>query len=254
MKKFTPYKSIYIILLLVATSPVLAQCRRTNDLSWWTWFQVYKDINKKSYVSFQYQLRLNDNMSHYDSNNFYFQLGVNPYKNINLELLYQLNTDYHRDLHTFYLGLTYKVKVKRFSFFFRTAFQHTRDFFTGENRYDQPINEWRNRIKATYSISKNFELSLSAEPTTNLFNHQRIYIEKVRTVAQLTFNYNKYQALNLFYMYQPDIYTTSTLSNKFVLGITYQVNLPSKLKKYKKIFDFNKDLKDFNNAHYNNNL
>ena len=66
----------------------------------------------------------------------------------------------------------------------------------------------------------------------------------MRYVTQLNMHYNKYQSINLFYLYEPDIVKFGQKNKDYVLGITYQVKLPDKYKNYKNMFEpkfLNKD-------------
>ena len=211
-----------------------AQQLYKKDLAFWPWLELYKNLGKKSYATIQYQLRLDNNITQFNSSNYYFMFGHNPCKRWNVEGLYQINTNFRRNFHTIYGGVTYTVKYKKFSFYLRTAYQHNRYYFSGVPALDRPSNEWRNRLRVKYSINKVFELSGSLEPTVFL-SKVRTYVEKVRFAGQFITNINKYQNIRIFYLLQPDITSNSPkLSN--VLGITYQITLPDKLKQYDKLF------------------
>lgn len=229
------------IILLIAMSSITlcasSQQHYRKDLSLWSWFALYKNFGEKTYSSIQYQLRLDNNISRFNSNNFYFLLGFNPRKRWNFEALYQMNTNHFRDLHTFYGGITYRLKFKKTSIFFRTAFQHNRNHFSGTYAEDHPYNEWRNRIRVKYAFNKVFEAAVSFEPTLFLSTSSKSYFEKVRFTSQFITNINKYQNIRLFFMVQPsyDYSTITKLSN--MLGLTYQITLPDKMKHYDKLFD-----------------
>jgi hypothetical protein len=216
-----------------------------QDLSAWGWFQLYKNIDSANYVSVQFELRKNNNCSTFQSNNFYFLGGVNLNKNLNFEAIYQLNTNYSRDISTLYAGLTYRVKMnKKFSWYFRTALQHNQNHLLNPDFYNQAYNEWRNRARLKFKASKNIDLSLSAEPTIhfNVLQH-RTYLDKIRFVAQVSDELNKYSSITLFYIVQPDIVSFGNSPGiNYMIGATYKITLPNKWKKMDNIFKFkNKD-------------
>lgn len=221
-------------LLLLFSSRVSAQ--RQQDFSIWTWNQLYYYLDKSHYASFQYQARFNENASMFNCANLYFIYGVNPNKKSNLEFLYQLKTDYANDLHTLYVGYTRKIKVKSVNLYARAAFQHNRNYFSMNERYDQSYNEARFRLRAKYELNKVFSTAISAEPTIELNGIESPYVDKIRYVAQLGMQFNRFQSFTLFYIYQPDMHSFSVPQTNYVLGLVYEISLKGKFKKLDKFF------------------
>ena len=220
-------------------SPAKAQLNRPQDLNGWGWVQVYKTIDTTKYVSLQYQVRFNNNLSTFQSNNFYFVGGINPTKNLNIEALYQLNTNHFKDLNTFYAGITYRIKVnKKISFYVRTAYQYNQNHLFNSDFITHPYSEWRNRIRLKYRVNKRTNLAFSAEPTLHFNLIQRLtYLDKIRFVSQATYQVNKYSSITAFYMIQPQIQAYKGIpGTNYMMGLTYQINLPNKLKKFDNIF------------------
>ncbi len=227
-----------IIITFLYLNPIFsfAQASSVKDLALWTWFQVNANTSKKTYVSLQYEARFNHNMSQFNRSNFYFLGGYNPKKKINIELLYQFNTTYKKDFHVFYAGIMYKFSRNKFSFFYRTALQRTQNSLTGLYKYDNPINQFRARFRIQYKQNNYFKYALSAEPTIDLFDKRALYISKIRYTAIVSFQYNKYQALNMFYFFEPSYKMKSATQLINILGVTYTFTLPTKKKQFKKIF------------------
>lgn len=216
------------------------QPARKQDFSLWTWVQVEKKLHNKQYIEFQYQVRFDQNATQFNRSNIYFIYGKNFGRHVNAEVLYQLNENYIKDQHTFYLGLTYKtVLFRHASVAFRTAVQNTRNHFTGDYGADKPRTEWRNRIRFTYKLSKPLSISASAEPYLLFKPMEEPYLSRIRYVAQVAYKYNKYQKFTLFYLIQPTLITDSRPKTNFVLGLAYHITLPNKAKGYQKFFRFN---------------
>lgn len=233
---------IACISLVFGSTDLMSQ-DRNQDLSFWTWFQVNRDLGKHTYGSLQYQVRLNNNMSAFQANNFYCIYGYNLNKRTNLEGLYQINTNRERTNHTLYLGLTRQFKVTdHFSIYTRTAVQHGRNLVGFESVTNQPTYDWRNRFRVKYKFNKTIALACSAEPTMRYSLAQGMVLDKIRFASQFSFNYNKYQSITLFYMFQPDVISFKQPMTNYILGATYQLELPKKFKKYKKILKPNLDL------------
>lgn len=232
-KKINRLKLVIIVLFSISSFG------QTNekDFSTWGWIQLEKQTFKHQYVSFQYQVRYDNNGSTFDRSNFYLGYGFDYLKNFNTEVLYQFSTDYKKDQHTFYAGTTYKIKLfEKTSLFVRTAVQHTQNYFTGDFETDKPLTEWRNRFRLSYAINKKFSTTISAEPYLAFDRINPAHISRIRYVNQFNYRFNKYQDFSLFYLVEPDVITYKTPKTDFVLGLTYSVKLPNKWKTFKKFF------------------
>ena len=210
--------------------------QKAADFSLWTSTQLYYYFNKANYVSFQYQNRYNENVTQFDNTNLYFIYGHNFNKKNNVEVYYRLRTNYNEDVHTFFGGYNRKFKLKYFNLYGRVALQHNRNYFTSNEVYDQSVTRARFRLRAKYEINKVFATTISAEPALDLNGPESPNIDRIRYAAQFIMQYNKYQSLTLFYFYQPDIHSFSVPKVNYVLGINYEIILPSKSKSYKKLF------------------
>lgn len=225
-----------LLILCCISSTIHSQNKNKQDFALWGWLQVEKKFSKKQYVEFQYQSRFSENVSQFSRSNIYFIYGKDIRKNLNFELLYQLNTNHKNDQHTFYFGFTYKQSLSYRSFAtFRTAVQNTHNYFTGDYHADKPYTEWRNRIRLVYRVSSPVQFALSAEPYILFKATESPYISRIRYVAQGTYKFSKYQSCSLFYLVQPDIISTSPDIN-YVIGLTYHLTLPNKWSNFKKVF------------------
>lgn len=226
----------YLILLFCLIGiPVKAQSS-IADFSLWNWYQVNYPVSKKSYANVQWQFRLNENASQFDKSNFYFSYGRNFLKAFNAEVLYQFTTNHSSDSHTLYAGMTYKLKLGKAKLYYRISVQHIRNYFSGDYRTDEPYSEFRNRIRVSYPIMPSIDVTLSAEPYIKLTSIRNPYLSRVRSVAQVNYTYNRYHSFSIFYLYEPVVYSFSERHTDDVIGITYQVTLPKKLKKIHKIW------------------
>lgn len=233
------YKLTLILILFYTVSSALNKTGQTNDFFFWNWYQLDYKISKSDYASFQFQYRLNENASQFNKSNFYFIYGKNLNKKWNAEILYQLTTSYRADNHTFYLGLTYKTKMQQLKINYRSSIQHIRNYFSGDFKEDSPYTEWRNRVRFSYPISNSFSASISFEPYMKFTSNHPLHLSRIRNVAQLSYDLNKYQSVSVFYLYEPEIFDFSTPKNDYVLGLTYQIAIPRKWKKFKNIFELN---------------
>lgn len=235
---------IVFISAFIFAKKIYAQAE--NDFSFWNWYQVEYNINKHQYVNVQFQYRLNENASQFDKSNLYFTYGRYLGKRWNAEVLYQFTTNHFQDAHTFYAGLTYRLKLGKCKLFYRTSAQHIRNYFTGDYAMDDPYTEWRNRLRFVVPISKSFDMSISAEPYLKFTPIRAPYFSRIRNVLQCSYAYNKYQTITAFFMYEPHIISYSVPHDDEVIGLTWQITLPKKLKHFEKIFKKAKDNKKQN--------
>jgi hypothetical protein len=243
-----------VLLLIIAfvQAPFSGLAQRPSDFSLWTSTQLYYYFNKSNYASFQYQNRFNENASQFDNGNFYFIYGHNINKKNNFEVYYRLQTNYDNDVHTLFWGYNRKIKLKYFNLYGRIALQHNRNYFSFNEFYDRSFTEARFRVRAKYDINKVFSTTISAEPRVDLNKAENPYLDNIRYVTQLIMQYNKYQSLTLFYIYQPDIQSFSLPEANYVLGINYEIILPSKGKSYKKLFKSDMKSDDENDSNNKN--
>jgi hypothetical protein len=229
-------KKFLATLLGILFSSSFAQTSVNQDVSGWMWFQLYQKLPKDFYVYGQYQLRLDHHISRFDLSNFYIGAGWDANRYINIEAMYQFSTSLKDDGHTFYGGITAKVPVKKFTFYFRTSFQHRRNNFTDIYELDNIKNEWRNRLRIRYKINKYFNTSVSFEPYLLFTENRPGHISRIRSTFHFSVAFNKYQSLTAFYLFQPDIITYSKPDILHVVGLIWQVKLPVSFKNFKKIF------------------
>ncbi len=231
------YRLVSLTLLFLIPFSAISASNREQDLSLWLWFQVEKKIGKNQYAEFQYQTRFTENVTRFDRSNIYFIYGIKVLKNLQLETLYQLNTNYLQDQHTFYIGATHKTRLgKKSAIFNRTSFQTVRNYFTGIHQFDESYFEWRNRIRMMYKFNKIFTAAASAEPYLKFSSDRRMHLSRIRLVSQFRVRYNKYQSFTLFYLVQPDIVSFSRPAVDYAMGVTYHLRLPNKAKAYHKLF------------------
>ncbi|KXK41795.1 MAG: hypothetical protein UZ11_BCD004001768 [Bacteroidetes bacterium OLB11] len=60
--------------------------------------------------------------------------------------------------------------------------------------------------------------SLSAKPYINFEAIRKLYLSRIRNVAQLSYNLNRYHAITFFYLYEPEITTYLKRKNNYVIG------------------------------------
>ncbi|MCS6935044.1 MAG: DUF2490 domain-containing protein [Chitinophagales bacterium] len=204
----------------------------------WLWWRFSKQLPKNFTVGAQYQLRLGHNMSTFIGQNFYGTVGYRFNKYLSSQFTYQFFTSHRRDNHTFFVSLTARYRVRKFTFLYRTAYQRVQPYF--HNRYEpgiEPINEWRNRITLRYRINSKFDVYGFCEPFLNfnpVRNAQGRFVSKIRNSVGIDWHFYRYNTLTLFYIFQPEFFARRP-QHQHVLGAIYEFELPRK-PKWKKFF------------------
>lgn len=234
-------KNLIIISFVLSAAFGQAQTH-PMDLGFWGWIKVNKQISKRQTIGVQYQVRLKDNWRQFDRNNFYVNYAYDFKHKLTGELLYQWNTNYTMDQHTFYVGLSKKVDFGKSSFIVRSAFQYIRNMHNIQALGYAPYLEWRNRIRFKYALSKRFSGSVSGEPYLH-FDHfsSPIRVSRTRYIAQIDYLYNKNTTLSVYFLMQPSPSNHAPSSIKNVIGFTYQLDLPKKHTAIEKLFAIDKN-------------
>ncbi len=220
-----------------------ATARNNQDFSFWNWYQLEYPLNKQQYVSVQFQYRLNNNASQFDKSNFYFSYGRHFGKSWDAECLYQFTTNYAEDSHSFYVGTTRRFKLRHSKLYYRMSVQHVRNNFTRHYAIDQPYTEFRNRLRISVPVSQSIDVSLSAEPYIKFTPIRAPYFSRIRNVLQVSYSLNKYQSISAFGMLEPEIVSWERPGVDEVIGLTWQITLPHKWKKFDKLFRVEHDNK-----------
>jgi len=195
-------------------------------------------VAKKTALNFQYQCRTNKNATEFDKSNFYLSIERKLGNSFQAEILTQLASDYRQNQYTLYGGMTYKLRFQHFTLFFRSAVQHKRNYFSGNPRLDNPFFEWRNRIRLAIPFKNHWTFAISTEPYLSFTNYESAYFSRIRNVALVNYQLNKFHAISAFYLIEPTLNQRYSKRNDFVLGLTYQVTIPNKIKDWKRFLDF----------------
>jgi len=233
---------LLVVLILIASSS-FGQTT-DNDFSTWYWIQAKYKVNKRINLNFQFQSRLNHNSTDFDKSNLFFSGEYKLNKTFSAEILTQYTTNYSDNQYTLYGGITYRHDFKFVQFYYRTSIQSKRDHFTSDFNYDNPYSEWRNRIRFSFPLKKDWLLSLSTEPYLNIQRYTPFYFSRIRNIVQVSYDLNDFQNIAVFYLVEPTLNKAYSTSNNFVLGITYQFQIPQKKKEFKHFFDYKKKDKD----------
>lgn len=234
--------SLFLITLL--TSTLLNAQKMDEDFSTWYWLQLKYKASKKWNINAQFQSRFNHNSVDFDKSNFFLSGEYKITSGLSVELLGQYTTTYTSNQYTLYSGLTYRFNFKLIQLYFRTSFQTKTNHFSTDFNYNNPYSEWRNRLRMSIPIHKDWILSFSLEPYLNLQKNKTAYFSRIRNIAQLSYNINNFNMVTMFYLVEPTLNADYSNNNNYVLGFTYQISIPKKSSDWKHFFDLKDNKKN----------
>lgn len=116
-----------------------------------------------------------------------------------------------------------KYSVQRFSFAWRSRYQMSYRPEKEENK--QWKNYWRNSISVSYKVPKiPLYPSVSAEMFYRTNNYKGNVIDMMRYEAALKYEFNKKNALKLFYYYD-DAFNVKNPQDVSTVGLAYEISL-----------------------------
>lgn len=220
----------FIIFISCLTATLKAQ---EQDRQLWLIYRFNKDLKKGFNVGAQYQLRLGNNMSSFRASRFYGIVGYRINKYLATQFVYKYATSYRRDEHIFFVSATGRYRWDYFTLSYRMAYQRVHQYFA--RNYEpgrEPQNEWRHRVTLRYEVHRTFDVYTYVEPYI-LFVNQRTFFDRLRTSVGVDWHFYKYNTLNVFYIFQPE-YNRARPQWQHTLGLSFELDLPKKLKKKKK--------------------
>mgnify|MGYP002135937075 CR=1 FL=1 len=215
-----------------------------GDFSTWYWLQFKYKATKKLNINAQFQSRFNHNSTDFDKSNFFLSGEYKFTKNLSAEVLTQYTTSYTSNQYTLYSGINYRFNIRFMQLYYRTSIQSKTNHFSSDFNYNNPYSEWRNRLRLSIPFHQDWVFSLSTEPYLNLEKNKSAYFSRIRNIAQLSYNFNDFHTMTMFYLVEPTLNAYYSNKNNFVLGFTYQITIPKKAKEWKHFFDVKKDKKD----------
>jgi len=215
---------VFIVLLLFSF-PLLGQERET-DIGGIFSVQLSKDLNKRTSISLDEEVRLLSNNTGFER----FTSGVGIEYNIIKKLkagvfynfMYMYNTNFLYEIrHRYYVNLSYKQKIDRkISLTWRTRFQGTnRDETKGEYKTN-PKYVLRNKLEADYNIpGSRWKPYFSVEATNSMNDPLGNEIYRLRFQGGTNWRLDKTNYLEFFVRW--DEYTVMPDPRVVSIGVGY---------------------------------
>jgi len=194
---------VFIVLLLFSL-PLSGQVRET-DIGGIFSVQLNKDLNKRTSISFEEEVRLLSNNTGFERSTSGVGIEYNIIKKLKAGVFYNFMYMYNNNFlyeirHRYYVNLSYKQKINRkISLTGRTRFQGTnRDETRGEYKTN-PKYVLRNKLEADYNIpGSRWEPYFSVEATNSLNDPLGNEINRLRFQGGTGWRLNKTTYLEFF--------------------------------------------------------
>ncbi len=225
------YKRKHIIFLYSAVNILAASqlSSQENDFVAWAGVNFEKKVSDKLKAGFETEIRLNENISQMDQIHSDIGLSYEISNNIKIGGYYRYTREYITDgnyfgnCHRYYVDLSFKYPVNRFTIAYRARFQSEyAEMYSSENGF---VPEYYNRDKFVirYNIRKNpVSPFASCELFYQLNNPDGNEIDKLRYAAGIEYKINNDSNIDLYLMMQQQVNKNDPV-RLFIIGTTYSL-------------------------------
>lgn len=217
-------RTLWIILLLFCSFTVsLAQI---SDFELWSGVQLRKNITKKLRVSFEEEIRFNENIS--DIKKFYSEISLSYRLNryIKFAAHYRFTENktilsYYSTRHRIMADISLRYRISRLTVAYRARFQTKYiDIYSSETGF-VPRNHSRNKLSLKYNIRKNpVSPFASGELYYQLNNPEGNQLDKFRYTAGFEYNINKKNSFDIYFRNQQQLNVNNPVKS-YIIGVKY---------------------------------
>ncbi len=217
-------KTFCIILLLFCTFTV--SFAQVNDFELWSGVQLRKKITKKLRVSFEEEIRFNENIS--DIKKFYSEISLSYRLNkyIRFAARYRFTENktllsYYSTRHRIMADISLRYRISRLTVAYRARYQTKYiDIYSSETGF-VPQNHSRNKLSLKYNIRKNpVSPFISSELYYQLNNPEGNRLDKLRNTAGFEYNINKKNSFDIYFRIQQQINVNNPVKS-YIIGVGY---------------------------------
>ncbi len=214
---------------------IVASAQDTKDAGLWATFTVQKKIFKRVNLVIDQELRLRENFQRI--NLFYTNIGIDykATKWLKVSPTYRAIQKKRFDgtfsyRHRLMLDLTFKKKLQKFTLSERARYQiEVQDLYTSKKG---KLAEQFLRLKTDLKYAANDKITpyVSCEVRYQIHSPRGdgpLYdngFHRIRNVAGLEYNFNKDNAINLYYLIQSE-FNISDRESIYIIGIAYTLTL-----------------------------
>jgi len=137
---------------------------------------------------------------------------VNKYLRVGGNYRFAIRSDVTR--HRFYGNVTFRYRIQQFRLSYRVRLQKE---FEREQIAETYL---RNKLRVLFNTKKAIDPFIGTEFYYHIFHYRGSQFDKFRIRAGIDWSLNKKSSINLFYLYQKEIYVVDPLQN-YIIGVGY---------------------------------
>ncbi|MGE0566348.1 MAG: DUF2490 domain-containing protein [Bacteroidia bacterium] len=220
---------IIYITLITSTLSVFSQSYE-NDAALWLSAGLEKPINEKFSLYLDHKCRINNNVSNYSLSYVKGGVSYSVFNWLKIEGDYgygkQLQKEfYYLTKHRFNFSAFFKIGIDKFDIVYRNRTQaRLTDKEIGNKDLVQNCHN-RSRLAIKYELSKRVKPYASYEIYCPLYHFSKIIFDRSRTEIGVNYKLTRNSSVEIFYMFQQDLYWKDKPKRDFILGLGYSFEL-----------------------------
>jgi len=225
---------ISLLFILFIKTPVTSQW---NDAGLWSSITVEKKITQNFSAQLSEELRFNENISELGTIYTDFGISYRIYKNISASANYRFIQkrrvdDFYNKRQRLYFDFLFRHKLSKLTFTLRERVQSQLREVESDQNATSPEYYSRTKFTLKYDFGKKYFPFASAELFYPLNSNSRFgnEIDNVRYAVGVDYEFNKYNAVDLFYLINKELHANDPLT-EYIIGIGYTFILPDFKKK-----------------------
>jgi len=221
-----PCKPILTVVLAAALS--FSAAGQIDDVGLWTGVKVTKKVTREFDISVNPEYRFNHDVTTLDA--FLADVGLEYeiIKSVRLSLHYRFinsnRENYYSKRHRLYADLSYRYKLKDFTFLVRGRIQEQYADINSSEFGKYPVWTIRSKIAVRYDFGEKYVPYVSGELyylLKDVTEADKIFTRN-RYEAGITYDFNRMHAINPFLLFQHDRITGF---NELIYGLGYNLTL-----------------------------
>jgi hypothetical protein len=218
-------KIFFLIFICLLYFDIRVCPAQVDDACLWTSVNIEKKITSKFSATLTEELRFNENIS--ELGTAFTEIGANYkfYKFFSFGLSYRYiqskNLDDSYSLrHRYNIDLAFKYKVEKVLASLRERFQTQYTDVNASENGKVPDRYLRSKLILKYDLEKKYTPFISCELFLQLTNPEGNELDKERFAGGFSYEFNKYTAVDLFYMINKEIHANNPLT-EYITGVEF---------------------------------
>jgi hypothetical protein len=197
-----------------------------DDAALWLNVALEKELNPRLSAQLTLQNRINNNLSQYGQGIADAGISYKLSKFFRISGHYRFSENRrvagtYSPRHQIYATFTARKKFNKLLLIYRNRIQaQVRDIYTSENGAVPEFYD-RNKFTARYELNKRFDVYLAQEVYSPFYRFSTVPADRSRSYAGVIYNISKKSSVDVFFLFQRELYASRQLRRDFIYGLTY---------------------------------